>query len=137
MNEEKNLTENDDLFYIPLFEDDDNIVMDNETVSAADTTENIGNNTTVIKNIEERHLTFGEFVEKCELFLYSRENYNLLKEACELQLMVRYIEIQQFMIDNPECIETCREIHIEGLLFESNAEYEILLLEEKFSEKND
>lgn len=72
-------------------------------------------------------LTFGDFIKEAEMFQYSQENFNLIKEASELNLMALYIENQSFMIDNKENIETMTE----GFLMESASEndYESVLHE--------
>lgn len=75
----------------------------------------------------EGTLTFGDFIKEAEMFQYSQENFNLIKEASELNLMALYIENQSFMIDNKENIETMTE----GFLMESASEnaYESVLQE--------
>ena len=86
-------------------------------------------------NTETEVMKIGEFVKECELLPYSKENYDLMKEACELDLMEQYIQSQRFRRDNMELIEECKEYLHEGFLFESSDENQIRAFEEKFSEK--
>lgn len=44
--------------------------------------------------------TYAELILECQNYDYSKENYELTKECCELQLMSQYIESQQFMVEN-------------------------------------
>lgn len=44
--------------------------------------------------------TYGELMTEYQNFEYSKENYELTKECYELDLMTRYIESQEFMMEN-------------------------------------
>ena len=80
-------------------------------------------------------MTINDFIKESELFPYSRENFDLKKKACELDLMEQYIESQRFRLENSELIEENKGCLNKGFLFESVDEKQIQILEEKFSEK--
>ena len=80
-------------------------------------------------------MTIGDFIKECELFLYSKENFDLKKEASELDLMEQCIESHRFRIENAELIIESIGYLKEGFLFESVDEKQIQVLEEKLSEK--
>ena len=58
--------------------------------------------------------TLGQFIEECELFEYSNEYYELVKECSELALMERYIENQEFIT---ECVDA--SVYTEGFFMEA------------------
>lgn len=82
----------------------------------------------------EKKMTIAEFIKEAELFPYSRENFDTMKEASEIDLMAHYIESQQFMSDNTEYLAESAEI-VEGYLFEAMSEEEMTKFEESFGEK--
>jgi hypothetical protein len=81
--------------------------------------------------------TLGDFVNECELYKYSKEHFELVKEASELRLMEMYLENQRFMYENPEIIQEAVEVVDENFFMESVDEDNIEALEEKFAEKTE
>ena len=58
----------------------------------------------------KENMTFGEYIQECELFEYSKEYFDLVKEAGEITLMGLYLDSQDFMTENaeflPEAVKT-------------------------------
>ena len=50
--------------------------------------------------------TFRDFMTECECYEYSQENYNLMKEAYEIDLMEQYLKNQAFALENADVINT-------------------------------
>lgn len=48
--------------------------------------------------------TLNDFLKESELFPYSKENYDLIKEASELNIAAMYLENQTFMTENADII---------------------------------
>ena len=44
--------------------------------------------------------TFGQFLHECENYQYSQEYFDILKESMEIDLMERYINTQEFLIES-------------------------------------
>lgn len=80
-------------------------------------------------------MTIKEFMTECELFKYSQENYNFMKEASELMLMEDYIRDQKFLMENASLVAESTGYLTEGFLFESSTDEAIVLLEEKYAFK--
>ena len=74
--------------------------------------------------------TLGQFIEECELFEYSKEYYELVKECSELALMERYIENQEFIT---ECVDT--SVYTEGYFMEADSEESNTTVKKSFGEK--
>jgi hypothetical protein len=85
---------------------------------------------------ETEKMKIGDFVKECELFPYSKENFDLIKEASELYLMEQYIESHRFRLENSEMIEEYEGFLTEGFLFEFVDKKQINPLKEQFSEKS-
>lgn len=51
-------------------------------------------------------MTFGEFTKQCELFECSKEYFELVKEASQLDLMKLYIEQQEYIAENADIVES-------------------------------
>ena len=52
----------------------------------------------------KENITFGEYIQECELFEYSKEYFDLVKEAGEITLMEIYLDSQDFMTENAESL---------------------------------
>jgi hypothetical protein len=74
-------------------------------------------------------------MKECEFFPYSKEYYNIFKEASELDVMEQCLESNLFVIENPELIQESVSVLTEGYLFESDGEIKIEVMEEKIQEK--
>ena len=74
--------------------------------------------------------TLGQFIEECELFEYSKEYYELVKECSELALMERYIENQEFIT---ECVDA--SVYTEGYFMEADSEESNTTVKKSFGEK--
>lgn len=53
-------------------------------------------------------MTFNDYITECELFPYSKENFDLVKEASELNIAALYIENQEFIAENASLVAGCR-----------------------------
>ena len=80
-------------------------------------------------------MTFGEFVREVELYEYSQENYDLVKECAELQVIGRYINNQKFIAENATFVESAGSVYGDGYFMESVSENDIQALEESFKTK--
>ena len=80
-------------------------------------------------------MTFGEFVREVELYEYSQENYDLVKECAELQVIGRYIDNQKFIAENAAFVESAGSVYGDGYFMESVSENDIQALEESFKTK--
>lgn len=81
-------------------------------------------------------MSVGDFIRESELFPYSKENYELVKEASELNLMTQYIESQRFYLENVDLAGIDKNL-TEGFLLESAGEDQLQLLEETAGAKMD
>lgn len=59
--------------------------------------------------------TLNDFLVECEIFPYSEENYNLIKEAHELNIADLYLRNQRYMQENAEFLKT----QAEGVMMEA------------------
>ena len=80
-------------------------------------------------------MTFKEYITECELFPYSQENFDLMKEASELALMNHYIESQRFYLENTEVLGS--QTFTEGFLMESSSLEQLEHLEETAAQKTE
>lgn len=80
-------------------------------------------------------MTYAQFIESCELFEYSQEYYNLVKECAELQVIGRFLENQRFKAEEMEFHEGVEEANGGNYFMESVGDSEIVALEEAFKEK--
>lgn len=76
-------------------------------------------------------ITFGDYIKECELFPYSKENYDLIKEASELNLAAMYLENQEFIMENSELAGSC----VAGYMVEAADLTTVNDVKEKVSEK--
>lgn len=66
--------------------------------------------------------TIRDFVEECKCYEYSTEYYNLMKEASEIDLMEKYLENQEFALENAEFINVEGGYSFtEGMFIESSS----------------
>ena len=84
---------------------------------------------------EERKMTIADFVKEAEVYTYTKEHFNMMKEATEIDLMAHFIESQEFMSDNADYLAESTDLFVEGFLFEAMGEDEMTKFEENFSEK--
>ena len=49
--------------------------------------------------------TLNDYLKECETFQYSKENFDLMKEAAEINVAAMYLESQQYMIENAGAFE--------------------------------
>jgi len=80
-------------------------------------------------------MTIKDFILESEAFPYSKENYDLVKECSEIDLMYQYIESQKFYQENSVLVNDIT--FTEGFFMESVDEDKLQLLEEKAGEKLD
>jgi len=79
--------------------------------------------------------TFKDFMVECELYPYSRDHYDLMKECSELELMEKYIENQIYVNESKAMLEN-GNFHIgENYLAESINQTELDVITEAFSDK--
>lgn len=80
--------------------------------------------------------TFKDAVIWCESYPYSKDNYDLLKEASELDLMSQYIENQQFIRENADIVALTESTEsLTGLFTESVDDSTMTSLQESFRSK--
>ena len=75
--------------------------------------------------------TYGELILECQNFQYSKENYELTKECYELDLMNKYLESQQFMMESMDDIREEFQEFDESFFIESVDDTQIDLMLEK------
>lgn len=63
--------------------------------------------------------TLNDFLKECDMFPYSKENFELVKEASELNIASMYLENQRFMVENPSLIAESSEYMMEAVDAES------------------
>ena len=83
-------------------------------------------------------VTLRKVVDELDNFYYSKENFELMKEAFELQIMEQYIETQIFYYDNSEHLEEMGNvvgIFGDEYFIESANDDEFETFEETFKEK--
>lgn len=50
-------------------------------------------------------MTLNDFLKECEMFPYSQENFDLVKEAAEINIAAMYLESQEYMAENTGAFE--------------------------------
>lgn len=78
-------------------------------------------------------MTFNDFMLECELYPYSNEYFELMKESSELELMEKYLENQKFVRNNSKIINSGN--FMEGYFSESIDTGNITALTEAAAEK--
>lgn len=76
--------------------------------------------------------TFNDFVAECVAFPYSKENYDLMKEAAEIDMMAQYLENQAFYAEN---VAEATVAYTESYFMESASDEQIQAITESFGEK--
>jgi hypothetical protein len=84
---------------------------------------------------ESETTSIKEFMTECELFPYSIEYFEFVKEGYKLELMRQYLKSQYFILDNPELIEESANVLTESYLMESVSNESLEAFEEKFADK--
>lgn len=78
--------------------------------------------------------TFNDFIAECVAYPYSRENYELMKEAAEIDIMSQYLENQAFYAEN--VAEDVFDVaYTESFFMESASDEQIQAIEESFGSK--
>ena len=82
----------------------------------------------ITKMDTDTQYTFRDFMRECELFEYSKENFDLIKDINELELSERYIENQYFMLENGPTASSLGVV-TESYFMESVTEETLIMLE--------
>ena len=77
--------------------------------------------------------TLQDYLKECEMFQYSKENFELVKEAAEINVGALYIESQQFMLENAGIAEGVEA----GYMVEAADEASVKLLAQKAGGKKE
>jgi len=77
--------------------------------------------------------TFREFITECELYEYSKEYYELMKECTEISLISKFVENHQFTSQYIPYMEATKLSVRDGFFAESIEDSGIQVLEEKAS----
>jgi hypothetical protein len=79
-------------------------------------------------------MTVGEFILECEMFPSSRENYDLMKETCEIGLFESFVESMRFIERNSGEVNNARTVLTESFFIESS-DTKIEYFEERLAER--
>lgn len=82
-----------------------------------------------------REQTFGDFVAECEMYQFSEERFNIMKEMSEFKLMEQYIENQKYIKENYTFIESV--VLKDGYLSESTDSLSLIELTESANKKGE
>ena len=82
-------------------------------------------------------MTYNEIITKQELYQYSNDHLELLKECYELKLNAEYIKNQLFIKENAQLFNELEFIFTEGYITESAEDYELEVIIEKTDSKID
>ena len=77
--------------------------------------------------------TLNDYLKECENFQYSKENFDLVKEAAEINIAAMYLESQQYMVENAGAFEGLDSEY----MMESADESSVKLLAQKASGKKE
>lgn len=80
--------------------------------------------------------TFKDFIAECEMYPYSRENFELMKECSELALSEKFIKDQIFLAEAREKLESTEIVFEEGYFQESVDATSLEVLTEKYNAKS-
>lgn len=64
-------------------------------------------------------MTLGEYIREAELFEYSKDYFNMVKEAGELKLMSMYIEANDYLIENGAYLDNYSSSYISEMFMEA------------------
>lgn len=79
--------------------------------------------------------TFKDFVLECDMYPHSRENYELMKECSELEIMEKFLEDQKFYQEHAEQL-TAGDISITESYFQESVDQNTIeAFNEKYKEK--
>lgn len=79
-------------------------------------------------------ITFKDFIVECELYPYSKEHFELMKECSELELSEKYINNQIFLSEYMDLSDS--SIQLENNFFQESVEdSNLLFLTEKYADK--
>lgn len=80
--------------------------------------------------------TFKDFIVECELYPYSQENFEIMKECSELALSEKFINNQMFLAENSDVISSDKIVFEEGFFSESIDSNNLEYLIEKHNAKS-
>lgn len=77
--------------------------------------------------------TLNDFLKECEMFPYSKENFEIIKEAAEINVAALYVENQTYMAENADVVASQEA----GYMMESADEESVKSLKDNLKGKKD
>ena len=66
------------------------------------------------------NMTLAEYIKEAEVFRYSKEYFDLVKEANEVELLGIYLSANEFLLENTY-LDSAMLMHVSKMFIEANA----------------